>query len=138
MHVQSELARILEVVRPQRVKGRQYMTEKDTIQVLVLDADETLPGRRMIPGAGAVSARVVDMSMDAVKKGIQTVTEQISEIVRDLPANSGPASLDGISVDLNVSADGSVQWVVGLGVAVSSTVSLNFKVSDVAGGEDVA
>ncbi len=108
------------------------MAEKDTIQVLILDGDETLPGRRMVPGAGIVSARVVDMSMDAVKKGIQTVTGQISEIVRDMPIDDGPVSLDQISVDLSVSADGSVQWVVGLGVAVSSTVSLTFKVSDVA------
>lgn len=114
------------------------MVEKDSIQVLVLEADEALPGRRMVPGAATVSAQVVDVSTDVVKKGIQTITRQLNEIVQDAPVGDEPVSLDEISVNLNVSADGSVQWVVGLGAAVSSTVCLTFKVSRVAHEEDGA
>lgn len=38
--------------------------------------------------------------------------------------------LDQISIDLNVSANGSVQWIAGLGGVVGSTVTLTFNVAD--------
>lgn len=73
-----------------QLKGtrEQHMAEEDTIQVLVLEAEEQLPGRRMAPGAGSVAARIIDVPIDAVKRSVQKVTEQVSEIVRDMPTVS--------------------------------------------------
>ena len=61
-------------------------------------------------------------------------SKQISEIVSELPSEDSAVRLDQISLDLNVSAEGNVQWIVGLGVAVGSTVTLTYKVSVAEGG----
>lgn len=110
------------------------MIERNSIQVLVLETEEPLPGRRMVPGAGTVAARIIDVPIEAVKQSVQKVTEQVSEIVRDIPTDETAVSLDQISIDLNVSANGNVQWIAGLGGAVGSTVTLTFKVADIRGG----
>lgn len=107
------------------------MTEQNTIEVLILEAQETLPGRRMAPSAaGTIAARVVPMSTEAVVQSIQKVTDQVGEIVRALPSDDATVSLDEVSVGLTVSGEGNVQWVVGIGVAVGSTVTLTYKVAD--------
>ena len=111
------------------------MAERETIQVLVLEPEEPLPGRRMVPAVGHVAARVMDVPIEAVKHGIGEVTEQVAEIVRDLPSDKRFVSLDQIAIDLNISANGSVQWIAGIGGAVGSTVTLTFKV--VSGGVEV-
>jgi hypothetical protein len=105
------------------------MAEVNTIQVLVLEPDESMPGRRMVPGMGQVAARVLDVPIDTVKQGIRKVTEQVSEIVRDMTDDERFVSLDQIAIDLNISANGSVQWIAGVGGAVGSTVTLTFKVA---------
>jgi hypothetical protein len=87
------------------------MTEIGTIQVLVLQPEEPMPGRQMIPGVGSVGARVLDVPKDTVKQGIRKVTEQVREIVQDMPDDERLVSLDQISIDLSISANGSVQWV---------------------------
>lgn len=105
------------------------MAERDTIQVLILEPEEPMPGRRMVPGLGSIGARVLDVPIEAVKQGIQKVTAQVSEIVRDMPDEERFVSLDQIAIDLNISANGSVQWIAGIGGAVGSTVTLTFKVA---------
>ena len=104
------------------------MAENKTIQVLVLEGEQSLPGRRMVPGVGTVAARVMDIPLEAVKEGVRTVTEQVNEIVRDMPSNEFLVNIDEISIDLNITANGSVQWIAGLGGAVGSSVTLTFKV----------
>ena len=111
------------------------MAVRETIQVLVLEPEEPIPGRRMVPGVGQVAARLMDVPIEAVKSGIREVTEQVSEIVQDLPSDNRFVRLDQISIDLNISANGSVQWIAGIGGAVGSTVTLTFKV--VSGGVEV-
>lgn len=111
------------------------MAERETIQVLVLESEGTIRRPGMVPGVGQVAARVMDVPIDAVKHGIREVTEQVSEIVQDLPSDERFVSLDQIAVDLNISANGNVQWIAGIGGAVGSTVTLTFKV--VSGGAEV-
>lgn len=115
------------------------MEEKDTIQVLVVppvvESEEPMPGRQAFPGARTLGAKVVDIPVDAAKESIQKVARQVAEIVRDMPTDIVPVRLDEITIELTVSANGNLQWVVGGGVEVGSTVTLTFKVNDL-GGED--
>lgn len=104
------------------------MADINTIKVLVLEEEEPLPGRRAVPGAGVVGAKVLDVPLDAVKQAIGDVTRQVREIVKAAPEEDGSVSLDEISVDLNIEANGSVQWVAGIGGAVGSTLTLTYRV----------
>lgn len=106
------------------------MAQEEAIQVLIYETGEQLPGRRMVPGTGTMVARVIDVPISVMKQSIEKVTEQVSEIVRDVTTNESLVRLDQITVDLSVSANGSVQWVAGLGAAAGSTVTLTFRVSD--------
>jgi hypothetical protein len=56
------------------------MAVRETIQVLVLEPEASIPGRRMVPGVGQVAARIMDVAIEAVKNGFREVIEQVSEM----------------------------------------------------------
>ncbi len=53
------------------------MAERETIQVLVLEPEGPILGRRMVPGVGQIAARIMDVPIEAVKNGIREGTEQV-------------------------------------------------------------
>ena len=106
------------------------MEEVATIQVLVVEPEQSLPGRQAVPLSSSLAARIVDVPVPTFRDSIQKVTEQITELLRDMPNKEGLLQLDEISVGLTVAANGSVHLVGGLGVEVSSTFTLTYKVAN--------
>lgn len=113
------------------------MEQVDIIQVLIVEPElidereEPIPGRRMFPGTRAAATRVVDVPVASLRDAISKVTTQIEELFKSVPVHKGSVHLDEITVSLQVSADGGIRWVAGIGSSVSSTITLTFRVPNV-------
>lgn len=105
------------------------MESKDTIRLLVTELEDPMPGRRAMPGSEALTAKVVDLQLEVIRRGIQEMSGQVAKLVQDMPNDNAAVRLDEISIDVAVSANGTFQWVAGVGVEVGSTMTLTFKVA---------
>ncbi|MBA3609983.1 MAG: hypothetical protein H0W54_00975 [Rubrobacter sp.] len=110
------------------------MEQASTIEVLIVEpqliveSEEPIPGRRMFPDTRAAATRIVNIPVASLKEAIQNVSTQIEELTKDIPAIGGLTRLDEITVSLQVSADGGIRWVAGIGASVSGVITLTFRI----------
>lgn len=112
-----------------RRRNRAKVEKKDTIRLLVTEIEDPMPGRRAMPGSEALTTKVVDLQLDVIRKGIQEMSGQVAQLVQNMPNDNAAVRLDEVSIDVAVSANGTLQWVAGVGVEVGSTMTLTFKVA---------
>lgn len=103
--------------------------DKETITFLVAEPeeDESLPGLQLIPGASKVVLKTVTVSVDALRTSIQKLTTDVNLLFQSVAADAGPARLDQVSVAVQVTSQGGIQWIASLGGAVQGTMTVSFK-----------
>jgi len=85
-------------------------------------------GRQALPTPEDLFDRV-SLPIATLREGIHKAAMQVAELVSGLPTTEGSMQLDEISVGLTITASGEVRLVAGVGVEVSSAITLTFKVT---------
>ena len=102
------------------------MANDDTITMLVVEPEESLPGKQMMPGARRAILSTVEIPITALRSSLQKLVKDINELVQDLP-DDGAATLDQISVALQATSIGGLQWIASIGGYVQGTMTVTFK-----------
>ncbi len=73
--LRDRLCKVSVDLRPVQLRNGGCMEEAATIQVLVMEPEQPLPGRPAVPIAPSLAARVVDVPVPVFRESIQKVTE---------------------------------------------------------------
>ena len=105
------------------------MNDRATITILTSeDTVEEIKGRSAIPLISGHALRAVEVSKATIRESLAELLKDVNDMLREVDDRTGEASIDQVSVSVQVTRSGQLQWIAGVGATVGSSMTVTFKI----------
>src|SRR5258708_26220480 len=110
-------------------RGDQKWLARSTITILTQEDDtEEIRGRTAIPVITGQALRAVEVSKAVMRASLAELVKDVNDMLCDTDDRSGEASIDQVSVSVQITRNGQLQWIAGVGANVGSSMTVTVKV----------